>query len=87
MRLHPETLGHHAEATDPTLVEWIKDRLDHLLGLEATTVVIVLGLVLVLFPLTLIVLARRQRRRTEQAMAESELRRSVESRDPSEPAD
>jgi hypothetical protein len=47
-------LAHHGEAADPTLLKWIKDVLDHLLGLGPWAVIIVLGLIIVLLPVGLV---------------------------------
>ena len=47
-------LAHHGESPDPTLLKWIKDVLDHLLGLVPWVVIIVLGLIIVLLPVGLI---------------------------------
>ena len=49
-------LAHHGEAADPTLLKWIKDVLDHFLGLGPWAVIIVLGLIIVLLPLGLVAL-------------------------------
>ena len=57
------TVLHHAEAIDPTLADWLRHKIDDVLGLEPATIVIVLGVVLVLFPLVLGLLAIRSRRR------------------------
>ncbi len=43
---------HHGEA-DPTLLAWIKNRLDHLLGLEPWTVVVLIGLLILAMPVGL----------------------------------
>ena len=53
---------HHGEAADPDLLEWIKDRLDHLLGLGPWTVVAVVGLLVLLIPISVVVLYLVQRR-------------------------
>jgi hypothetical protein len=52
---------HQGEA-DPTLLGWIKDQLDHLLGLGPWTVVALLGLLLLLAPASLVTLYLVQRR-------------------------
>ena len=54
-------LLHHSEAIDPTLIDWIRHEIDAILGLEPVTIVIVLGAVIVAFPLLLAVLVKRQR--------------------------
>ena len=43
---------HHGEA-DPTLLAWIKNRLDHLFGLEPWTVVVLIGLLILAMPVGL----------------------------------
>ncbi len=55
-------VGHDGTA-DPTLLGWIKDQLDHLLGLGPWTVVALLGLLLLVMPLSLVALYLAQRRR------------------------
>ena len=60
------TLGlilHHSEYVDPTLIDWIKDKIDQIFGVGPTTIVIVLGLVTVAFPIGLMALALRRARR------------------------
>ena len=56
-------LLHHSEIVDPTLVEWIVDRIDHILGLEAGAMVLLLGLAIVLFPVGVLGAIWFQRRR------------------------
>ena len=56
-------LLHHSEIVDPTLVEWIVDRIDHVLGLEAGAMVLLLGLAIVLFPTGVLGVMWFQRRR------------------------
>ena len=55
-------MAHQGDA-DPTLLGWIKDQLDHLLGLGPWTVVAVLGLLLTLMPLGVVAFYLAQRRR------------------------
>ena len=62
-------LLHHSESIDPELMDWIRHEIDSILGLEPAAIVVVLGAVIVAFPLALLLLARRQRvaqRRNEQ---------------------
>ena len=54
---------HHSEYVDPTLVDWIKDKIDQITGVSATTIVIVLGVAMTAFPIGLMVLALRRARR------------------------
>ncbi|MEZ4503561.1 MAG: hypothetical protein R3C39_13115 [Dehalococcoidia bacterium] len=56
---------HHSEAIDPTLIAWIRDEIDHLLGLDPSTIVAILGLAIIAFPLWLGISASRQRARME----------------------
>jgi hypothetical protein len=55
--------AHHSEAADPDLLEWIKNRLDHLLNLDAWVVVALLGLILLSIPVSVVTLYLVQRRR------------------------
>ena len=55
--------AHHSDAADPDLLEWIKNRLDHLLNLEAWAVVALLGFILLLIPVSVVTLYLVQRRR------------------------
>ncbi len=56
-------LAHHSEGADPDLLEWIKERIDAIVGLEPLPIVIILGLVTVSIPALILVgyLARRRR--------------------------
>ena len=54
--------AHHGEAADPDLLEWIKDRLDHIFNLGPWTVVAILSLVIVLIPMSIIVVYLIQQR-------------------------
>lgn len=56
---------HHSEAIDPTLIGWIRDEIDALLGLDATAIVALLGFMILAFPLWLGVSASRHPRRAE----------------------
>jgi hypothetical protein len=59
-------LAHHAGAIDPKLADWIKHQIDSVSGLGPGTIVIVLGAMIVVFPLVLGVLAVRARRQQQQ---------------------
>jgi len=59
------TVLHHAEAIDPTLADWIRHKIDDILGLEPGTIVAILGIVILAFPIWLGVTAARQRRRED----------------------
>lgn len=56
---------HHSEAIDPTLAEWIRHKIDDITGLEPGTIVAILGVVILAFPIWLGISAARQRRREE----------------------
>ena len=56
-------LKHQGGAADPALLEWIKDTLDHLLGLGPWSVIISLGLIIVLLPLLIMVFYTLQLRK------------------------
>ena len=48
-------LAHHGEHADPTLMGWIKNLLDAVFGLGPWPVVLLLGLVIVLAPISVVV--------------------------------
>ena len=57
-------LLHHSEPADPTLLAWIRDRIDAILGLGPAAIVLILGALIVAFPVALgvrVVLQRRGR--------------------------
>ena len=54
---------HHSEAVDPELLEWIKDRLDHILNLGPWTAVAALALIILLIPFSIIIFYVIQQRR------------------------
>ena len=56
-------LAHHSEPSDPVLLRWILDTAEKLLGYGPLEIVIPVGIVVVLFPTALGVLALRSRRR------------------------
>ena len=60
-------LGHHGEAADPTLMLWVKHRLDQLLDLGPWTVVGLLGLLLLAMPVALVAFYLTQRRHMPSA--------------------
>ena len=59
--------AHHSEAVDPDLITWLKDRLDHLLGLGPWTVVAGLSIIIMLIPASIIGLYLMQQRRQSAA--------------------
>ena len=52
MRL-PLILLHHADAADPDLLYWIQERINSLLKLNPLEGVLILGALIVVFPLTI----------------------------------
>ena len=61
-------LQHHADPIDPTLADWLRDEIDALLGLEPGIMVLLLGALVVAFPLGLAVLVLVQRHRAARAL-------------------
>ena len=59
-------VAHHSESIDPTLLEWLLHQIEAILGLGPLAIVVVLGLVMLAFPLALAgIVLRRQRRRPQ----------------------
>ena len=56
---------HHGDAADPDLLVWIKDLLDQILGLGPWTIVVLVALLIVAFPVALILFYVLQNRRPE----------------------
>ena len=56
-------LLHHSEPADPTLLHWIRDRIDAMLGVGPPAIVLTLGALIVTFPIALGVWVVVQRRR------------------------
>ncbi len=56
--------GHHGEAADPDLLEWIKGFLDHAFDLGPWTVVAILGLLIVSIPVGISAFYLWQQRRS-----------------------
>ena len=54
---------HHGEAGDPELFDWIKHRLDELIGLEPEAIAALLGLVVVAIPAVILLFYAWQRRK------------------------
>ncbi len=66
---------HHSEAVDPDLLEWIKDRLDHIFNLGPWTAVAALALIILLIPLSIVIFYLIQQRRhttTQRSLREGE---------------
>ncbi|MCY4581840.1 MAG: hypothetical protein OXE50_03420 [Chloroflexi bacterium] len=53
--------AHHSEPTDSELLEWLTHTVDSILGLGPLVMVVLIGVVVVLIPLTIAVLALRRR--------------------------
>jgi hypothetical protein len=53
-------LLHHSESIDPTLLDWIRHEIDALVGLGPVTIVLILGVLILAFPIALMLAARRQ---------------------------
>jgi|AP45_3_1055517.scaffolds.fasta_scaffold319480_1 hypothetical protein len=56
-------LLHNSEAVDPVLIEWIKHKIDEIFGVSAMPIVIVLGALMLVFPIGLMALVWRRARR------------------------
>ncbi len=67
MNLFGSIVAHHSEPVDPTLVEWIRHKIDDVLGLDASVMVLLFGSLIVLFPVILLTLVWFQRRRAERS--------------------
>jgi len=63
MGVYQRILLHHPESVDPTLVDWIQDKIDDLLGLEPEAIVLLIGIVIVTFPIGLLGFMWWQRRK------------------------
>jgi hypothetical protein len=57
----PLPLAHHSEPIDPDLWEWLRTKIDHVLGIDSGAMVLILGALIVLFPVVVIVLVWRKR--------------------------
>ena len=59
-----EVLAHHSEPGDPVLLEWVRHRIDAIVGLEPRAIVVILGLLIVAIPVMVmaVFLLRRPRR-------------------------
>ncbi len=55
-------LLHHSESADPTLIRWIRETIDHIFGVGPSVIVVVLGVAIVVFPVTVYWLASRGRK-------------------------
>ena len=59
-------LAHLSEPGDPVLLEWIRHRLDALLGLGPAVIAVAIGLIIVAIPLTIVAVYLVQRRRLKK---------------------
>ena len=57
-------LLHPSEPADPTLLQWIRERIDAVLGVGPASIVLILGALIVAFPIALGVWVAIQRRRS-----------------------
>ena len=55
------TLLHHSEPIDPTLWAWLSAKINHVLGLSPGVMVMILGAMIVSFPVVVMVLVWRRR--------------------------
>ena len=55
-------LLHHEAPGDPTLLQWIQERIDHVIGLEPAAAVGVIGLLLLAIPAGILVAYALHRR-------------------------
>ena len=60
-------LLHHSEPADPTLLHWIRQRIDAILGLGPAAIVLILGALIVAFPIALGAWVLIQRRRSRRS--------------------
>lgn len=67
MSIYPRVLLHHSESVDPTLVDWIQDKIDDLFGLEPEAIVLLIGLMIMMFPIGLLGFMWWQRRKSSKA--------------------
>ena len=54
---------HHGEPSDPTLLEWVMNKLHDLISLSPLSMVVILGAAIVAVPLIFAVVAVRRRQR------------------------
>tara|TARA_Y100000588_G_scaffold340892_1_gene384548 strand:- start:3910 stop:4104 length:195 start_codon:yes stop_codon:yes gene_type:complete len=54
---------HHSEPIDPTLLDWIRNQIDELIGLEPSAIAVILGIAIVAFPIWLGISSIRRARR------------------------
>ena len=59
---------HHEAPGDPTLLEWIKDRLNHVIDLDPSVIVAALGILILLIPTLILVLYFRARGNAQSHM-------------------
>ena len=65
-------LLHVSEPIDPTLWAWLSDKIDHVLGLSPGVMILILGVLIVLFPVVVMVAAVRRRRKMERGQEQAD---------------
>lgn len=55
------SLLHATEPIDPTLWQWLSDKIDHVLGISPGVMILIIGVFIVLFPIVVVVYAVRRR--------------------------
>ncbi|MSQ09287.1 MAG: hypothetical protein EXR57_02560 [Dehalococcoidia bacterium] len=61
---------HHGEPSDPTLIEWVMDKLHSLISFSPFTMVVILGAAIIAVPLIFTVMAVRRRSRKPKIRVE-----------------
>ena len=60
-------LAHHQEVADPELLDWLKHRIDTVLGLDPGVIVVAIGCLVVSIPIAILsIYAIQQRRQTDR---------------------
>ena len=59
-------LLHATEPIDPTLWEWLSDKIDHVLGISPGVMILIIGVLIVLFPVVVVVVGVRRRHQMER---------------------
>ncbi|MDA1280904.1 MAG: hypothetical protein O3B95_12870 [Chloroflexi bacterium] len=55
-------LLHHSEPIDPTLWEWLSAKIDDVAGLSPGVMILILGVLIVVFPLIVMIMVVRKQR-------------------------
>ena len=64
--VHAVPLLHVSEPIDPTLWAWLSDKIDHTLGVSPGVLVVIIGTLIVVFPIIVMIMAVRRRRAMER---------------------